>query len=124
MTIRHLLGSVALTVFIGACGSKGGNADIEAFMKLENEKGVAFAAGGKDCEAKAKSVGEWRTKNSAKYKELQKKLKEQWKEGPPKDVLEKHGKDMKAAKSAVMDAMLECSSNETFGKMMDDTKTE
>ncbi len=55
---------------------------------------------------------------------MQKKLNEQWPKGPPKEVLEKYGDQMKANKKAVIDAMMACSSNEAFGKMMDETKTE
>ena len=121
MAIKGLIGSAVLAAALFAC-SKGGNADIEAFMKLDSEKAVAFAAGGENCEEKAKTVGEWRTKHSAEYKALQKKLNAQWSSGPPKDVLEKHGEKMKANKKAVIDAMMSCSNNETFGKMMDDTK--
>jgi hypothetical protein len=124
MVMKHLLAGLTLTLALGACKGGGGNADVEAFMKLDSDKAVAFAAGGADCEAKAKSVGDWRKKNTANYKELQKKLNAQWKEGPPKEVLEKHGAKMKENKSAVMEAMMACSSNDAFGKMMDETKTE
>ena len=123
MTIKNLFAGLTLALALGACG-KGGGADIEAFMKLDSDKAVAFAVGGEDCVAKAKSVGEWRTKNTATYKALQKKLNDQWGKNPPKEVLEKHGEKMKENKKAVMDAMLACSNNEAFGKMMDDTKTE
>jgi hypothetical protein len=34
-------------------------------MKLDTEKAAAFAAGGTDCAAKAKTAGEWRTQHSA-----------------------------------------------------------
>ncbi|HEY5928081.1 MAG TPA: hypothetical protein VIV11_40620 [Kofleriaceae bacterium] len=124
MNIKHLLGGLTLALALGACGKKGGSADLEAFMKLDSDKAVAFAVGGEDCEAKAKSVGEWRTKHTAEYKALQKKLNEQWPKGPPKEVLEKHGDKMQANKKAVMDAMFACSNNEAFGKMMDETKKE
>lgn len=126
MTIKHLLGGLTIAVALGACGKGGGggSADLDAFMKLDSDKAVAFAAGGEDCEAKAKSVGEWRAKHTAEYKALQTKLNAQWPKGPPKDVLEKHGEKMKANKKAVMDAMMACSNNEAFGKMMDETKTE
>lgn len=121
MRIKYLLGSFTLVLALGAC--KGGS-DVDAFMKLDSDKAVAFAAGGEDCAAKAKSVGDWRKKHTAEYKALQKKLKEQWPKGPPAEVLEKHGDKMKANKKAVMDAMLACSNDEAFGKMMDETKDE
>jgi hypothetical protein len=126
MTIKHLLGLLAFAAALGACGKGGGGggggtADLEAFMKLDSDKAVAFAAGGEDCEAKAKSVGEWRTKHTAAYKAIQNKLNDQWPKGPPKDVLDKHGEKMAANKKAVMDAMFACTNNEAFGKMMDDT---
>lgn len=122
MMIKHVLASAALVVAMG-CGNKGGSADIEAFMKLDTEKAAAFAVGGENCEEKAKSVGDWRTKNTANYKAMQKKLNELWPKGPPDDVKKKYGDQMKKNKSAVLDAMMACSSNEAFGKMMDDTKT-
>ncbi len=126
MNIKHLIGSASLALALIACGSKGGgNADVEAFMKLDTDKGVAFAVGGADCDAKAKSVGDWRTKHTAEYKVLQKKLGDAWKGGPPKEVTDKYGEQMKKNKSAVMEAMLACSNNDdAFGKMMDATKTE
>ena len=122
MAMKKLLGGLVLAAaaFLGACGGSG-NSDFDKFMKLDSEKAVAFAAGGEDCAAKAKVVGEWRTKYSPEYKALQKKLNAQWSSGPPKDILEKHGDKMKANKKAVIDAMLNCSNDETFGKMMDDT---
>ena len=123
MTIKHLLGGLTLAIALGACG-KGGSADVDAFMKLDSDKAVAFAAGGDDCVAKAKSVGDWRAKHTHDYKELQKKLNDQWSKGPPQDVLDKYGEKMKANKKAVMDAMFACSNNEVFGKMMDETKAE
>src|SRR5262245_38608573 len=99
MTIKYLLGSLALTLALGACGKKGGgSADVEAFMKLDSDKAVAFAAGGEDCVAKAKSVGDWRSKHTAEYKALQKKLNDEWPKGPPKDVLDKFGDKMKENK--------------------------
>jgi hypothetical protein len=129
MKIMHLVGSVALVLSLAACkkggGGAGGGGDIDAFMKLDSDKAVAFAVGGEtDCEAKAKSVGDWRTAHTAEYKVLQGKLNSQWKSGPPKEVLDKYGEKMKANKKAVMDAMIACSSNDAFGKMMDATKTE
>lgn len=120
--LKYLLGSALLVVAIGAC-SKGGG-DIDAFMKMDTEKAAAFNAGGEDCVAKAKSVGDWRRANTAKYKELQKKLNAEWPKGPPKDVQDKYGVQMKANKRAVMDAMMSCTNDPAFSKMMDDTKTE
>ncbi len=124
MRIKHVLGSLVLVAALGACKKGGGNADVDAFMKLDTDKAAAFAVGGEDCEAKAKSVGDWRKAHTAEYKAMQKKLNEQWPKGPPKEVLEKYGDQMKANKKAVIDAMMACSSNEAFGKMMDETKTE
>ena len=121
--MKHLIGSVLLAAALCACG-KGGNADIDAFMKLDSDKAVAFKAGGDDCEAKAKSVGEWRKAHTKDYKALQKKLNAQWSSGPPKDVLEKYGTKMKENKEAVVDAMLTCTNNPTFDKMMDDTSAD
>ncbi|HLL22331.1 MAG TPA: hypothetical protein VK427_09380 [Kofleriaceae bacterium] len=123
MKLMYLLGGAALAIALGAC-SKGGGGDFDAFLKLDTEKAAAFNVGGKDCAAKAKSVGEWRAKNTAKYNELRKSLGKQWPDGPPKDIQEKHGETMKANKQAVMGAMLDCSNDPTFSKMMDDTKTE
>jgi hypothetical protein len=123
MKLKYLLGSVALVVALGAC-SKGGGGDVDAFMKLDTEKAAAFNVGGEDCVATAKSVGDWRTKNTAKYKEMQKKLNAEWPKGPPKDVRDKYGDQMKANKKAVMDAMMTCTNTPAFDKMMDDTKTE
>ena len=125
MRMKHLLGGLTLVLALGACGKKGGgNSDVDAFMKLDSDKAVAFSAGGTDCVAKAKSVGDWRKAHTAEYKALQKKLNAEWPSGPPKDVLDKYGAKMQENKKAVVDAMLACSSDETFGKMMDDTKTE
>jgi hypothetical protein len=121
MAMKKLLGGMVLAVALAACGGSG-NADLDKFMKLDSDKAVAFSAGGDDCAAKAKTVGEWRTKHSAEYKALQKKLNDQWPDGPPKDIKEKYGDKMKANKKAVIDAMFACSNDETFGKMMDDTK--
>ena len=123
MNLKYLLGSVALTLALGAC-SKGGGGDVDAFMKLDTEKAAAFKVGGEDCVAKAKSVGDWRKANTAKYKEMQKKLNDQWPKGPPKDVQEKYGAQMKENKRAVVDAMMACTNDPAFSKMMDDTKTE
>jgi len=124
MKIKHLLGGLVLVAALGACKKGGDNADVEAFMKLDSDKAVAFAAGGTDCEAKAKSVGDWRKAHTAEYKALQKKLNEKWGKTPPKEVLDKYGDKMKENKKAVMDTMLACSNNEAFSKMMDETKTE
>lgn len=125
MKIKHVLGGLTLVLALGACGKKGGGgSDVDAFMKLDSDKAVAFAVGGQDCTAKAKSVGDWRKAHTAEYKALQKKLNAEWPSGPPKDVLDKYGAKMQENKKAVVDAMLACSSDETFGKMMDDTKTE
>jgi hypothetical protein len=127
MSIKYLLGGLTLALALGACGKGGGanaNADFDAFLKLDSDKAVAFAAGGTDCDAKAKSVGEWRKKNTANYKVLQKKLGDAWGKAPPKDIIEKHGAKMAENKKAVTDAMFACSSNEAFGKMMDETKTD
>ena len=121
--MKKVIGCVVLAAALFACKG-GGNADIDAFMKLDSDKAVAFAAGGDDCVAKAKSVGDWRKAHTAEYKALQKKLNAQWSSGPPKDVMDKYGEKMKANKTAVVDAMMKCSNDETFGKMMDDTKTE
>jgi hypothetical protein len=125
MTTKHLLGSLTLVLALGACKKGGGGgADIDAFMKLDSDKAVAFAAGGTDCDAKAKSVGDWRKAHTVEYKAMQKKLNDSWPKGPPKEVLDKYGDKMKENKKAVLDAMMACSSNEAFGKMMDETKTE
>lgn len=118
MNIKHLIAGLLLA---SAC-SKGGSADVDAFMKMDTEKAAAFSVGGKDCAAKAKSAGDWRTKNSAEYKKLRQKLNEQWPKGPPQDVKDKYGDVMQANKKAVMEAMMDCSNDPTFSKMMDDTK--
>ncbi len=96
------------------CGSDG---DIEAFVKLDTEKGAAFEVGGDDCVAKAKSVGEWRKKNTKKYNEMRKSLAKDYKEGPP----DKYKAALKKNKKSVMGAMMKCSNDPIFGKMMDDT---
>ena len=125
MRIKYLIGSFALVLALGACKKGGGGSgDVDAFMKLDSDKAVAFSAGGEDCVAKAKSVGDWRKAHTAEYKALQKKLNAEWPKGPPKEVLDKYGDKMKANKKAVVDAMFACSSNEEFSKMMDETKTE
>jgi len=121
MNLKNLIGGLVLTVSLVAC-SKGGGGEIDAFMKLDTDKAAAFSVGGEDCVVKAKSVGDWRTKNTANYKAMQGKLKEKWPKGPPEDVMKKYGDNMKANKTAVMDAMLKCTNDPAFSKMMDDTK--
>lgn len=116
---NSVLAGLVLALGLSAC-SKGGG-DVDEFFKMEGEKAAAFSVSG-DCAAKAKSVGEWRTKNNVKYKELQNKLKEQWPKGPPDDVKKKYADQMTAGKKAVMDTMMECSNDPAFSKMMDDTK--
>ncbi|MGE0546957.1 MAG: hypothetical protein AB7O24_16780 [Kofleriaceae bacterium] len=106
---------------LAACGGGGGD-DIDAFMKLDTAKGEAFAVGGDDCVAKAKSVREWRTKHNAEYKAAQAKLKEKFKEGPPPDVKAKYGDQMKKNNSAVMDAMMKCTNKPEFDAAIDETK--
>lgn len=69
MKLTYLLGSLVLAAGLAGC-SKGGSGDIEAFIKLDTDKAAAFAVGGEDCAAKAKSVGEWRSKNTANYKAM------------------------------------------------------
>ena len=96
------------------CGSSD---DIEEFIKLDNSKGEAFAAGGDDCAAKAKVVGEWRAKNTKHYDELRKGLGEKYKDGPP----EKYKADLKKNSKSVMGAMMKCTNDPAFSKMMDDT---
>jgi len=120
MRIKYLLTGLGLSMLLGAC-SKGG--DLDAFMKLDTDKAAAFSAGPDDCVAKAKSVGDWRKAHSAEYKAAQGKLKEKYPSGPPADVMEKYGAQIKANKKAVMDTMMKCSSDPAFSKMMDDTKT-
>ena len=103
-----------LSLALMGCGS-GGN--IEEFVKLDNSKGVAFEVGGDDCVAKAKSVGDWRKKNTKRYDELRKSLADEYKKGPP----EKYKEDLGKNKKSVMNAMMKCSSDPAFGKMMDET---
>ncbi len=119
MKIKFLFGGLVLALSLGAC-SKGG--DIENFMKLDTDKAAAFEVGGDDCVAKAKSVGEWRKAHTAEYKELQNKLKDKWPKGPPDDIKEKYGDQLKKNKKAVIGAMFACSNNDAFSKMMDETK--
>lgn len=109
MRIKYLVGTVALTLGLAAC-SKGG-ADVDAFMKLDTDKAAAFSAGGADCTAKAKSVGDWRKAHTAEYKAMQKKLNDAWGKTPPKDVMDKYGDQIKSNKKAVMDAMFACSND-------------
>ncbi len=115
--MKYKIGMCVLGLALVGCGSSD---DIGEFVKLDNTKGVAFEAGGDDCVAKAKSVGEWRKKNTKRYNELRKALGEKYKKGPPekyKEELAKNGK-------SVMDAMMKCSNDPAFGKMMDETTTE
>jgi hypothetical protein len=115
------LSMVGMLLFaLAACGG-GGSSDFDAFLKIDSEKAVAFAAAG-DCTAKAKSVGDWRKANSANYQAMRKKLGTAFPKGPPKEFLDKHGDKMKENKKAVMDTMLECSADPAFSKMMDETK--
>lgn len=126
MTLKYAIATLALTFSLGACSKGGGAAggdDVDAFMKLDTEKAAAFDVGGSDCATKAKSVGDWRTKHTAEYKAMQKKLNEQWSKGPPKEVQDKYGTQMKANKKSVVGAMMACSNDPAFSKMMDDTKT-
>jgi len=126
MKIKYVLAGLTLVLSLAACkkgGSTSGGSDIDAFMKLDSDKAVAFSKGS-TCEEKAKSVGDWRKAHTAEYKAMQKKLNAQWPGGPPQDVKDKYGAKMQENKDAVMKTMLDCSSNEAFGKMMDETKTE
>jgi hypothetical protein len=124
MKFTHVIASLALVLGFAACKKGGGGAgDMDAFMKLDSDKAAAFAVGGEDCVAKAKSVGDWRKAHTAEYNAMRKKLNELYPKGPPQEMQDKYGTKMKENKKAVMDAMLSCSSNEAFGKMMDETKT-
>ena len=114
---------VALALTAGACGKGSSSSELDAFMKLDTEKAAAFNAGGDDCAAKAKTVGDWRKANTAKYNEMRGKLKELWRKGPPKELQDKYGEQMKANKKAVMSVMLKCSNDPAFSKMMDETKS-
>ena len=76
-----------------------------------------------DFAAKAKSVGDWRSKNTATYNEMRTKLNAKWGNNPPAEIMEKYGTTMKANKKAVIDAMFACSNNPAFSKMMMETKT-
>ena len=107
-------------VLAAGCSKSGG--DIDTFMKMDTEKAAAFDVGGKDCVAKAKSVGEWRKAHSSEYQALRKKINDSWKGGVPDDVKEKYGEQMQKNKKSVVGAMMDCSNDETFSKMMDDTK--
>jgi hypothetical protein len=122
MTLKHLVAGLVLASGLAACSK--GSGDIDAFMKMDTEKAAAFAVGGKDCTAKAASVGEWRKKNSAEYKAMREKLNKSWPDGPPKDVKEKYGDVMQANKKAVMEAMMDCTNDPAFDKMMDETKSD
>lgn len=114
------LAFLAVMLIGTACG--GGSGDIDAFLKLDTAKGEAFAVGGDDCVAKAKSVREWRTKHNAEYKSMQDKLKKSYPDGPPKDFLEKNGAQLKKNKSAVLDAMMKCTNTPEFDAAIDETK--
>lgn len=115
--------SVLAVVLAGAgCGGGGGGADLEAFVKLDTAKGEAFAVGGDDCVAKAKSVRAWRTAHNAEYKAAQAKLKAQYPKGPPKEAMDKHGAQLTANKKAVVGAMMKCTNTPEFDAAIDDTK--
>jgi len=107
-----------LFVLLVGCG---GGDDLDAFVKLDTAKGEAFAVGGDDCVAKAKSVREWRTKHNKDYKAAQEKLKEKYPKGPPAEMKEKYGEQMAKNKKAVLDAMFKCSSTPEFGAAIDET---
>jgi hypothetical protein len=121
MGLKQLLGGMTLVIAMAAC-SKGGG-DVDAFVKLDTDKAAAFSAGGEDCTAKAKSVGDWRKAHTKDYKAMQKKLNDAWGGSIPKDVQDKYGDQMKSNKKAVMEAMMKCTNTPDFDKMMDDTKT-
>ncbi len=114
--MKYIVGMCAMGLSLGlmGCGSSG---DIEEFIKLDNSKGVAFEAGGDDCAAKAKVVGEWRKQNTKHYNELRKGLGEKYKDGPPKE----YKADLKKNSKSVMSAMMKCASDPAFSKMMDET---
>ena len=118
--MKILLG-LAAVLLCGSLAACGGDGDIDAFVKLDTVKGEAFAVGGDDCVEKAKSVREWRTKHNAAYKAAQQKLKEKFKDGPPKDA-EKYADQMKKNKKAVMSAMMKCSNTPEFSAAIDETK--
>lgn len=107
---------LSLSLGLGGCGSDG---EIEAFVKLDTEKAAAFEEGGDDCDAKAKSVGEWRKQNTKRYNEMRKALGQKYKDGPPEKYKEQLGKNKKAVTSNLM----KCMDNEAFGKMMDETSS-
>jgi len=109
-------------MFVGGMAACGGGGDIDSFVKLDTSKAEAFATGGDDCVAKAKAVREWRSAHNAEYKAAQDKLKEKFKDGPPKDVMEKYGDQMKSNKKAVIDAMFKCTNTPEFDKAIDETK--
>jgi hypothetical protein len=115
---------VLLGLLVGALGScgKGGGGEMDAFMKLDTEKAAAFSVGGDDCEAKAKSVAEWRSKNNAKYKEMRQNLNAKYPKGPPEDLMKKYGEQMEKNKKAVIDAMMKCTNTPAFDNAIDSTK--
>lgn len=117
-----IISRVAIVALFASACSKGSGGDIESFVKLDTAKGEAFATGGDDCVAKAKSVREWRTKNNAAYKSAQDAIKAKYPKGPPKDVMEKHGEQLGKNKSAVMDAMVKCTNTPEFDAAIDETK--
>ena len=121
--MKKLTGSLVALMFAGAlvaCGDDAG--DLDAFMKLDTAKGEAFAAGGDDCVAKAKSVREWRSKHNAEYKKARKALNEKYPKGPPEDVMKKHGEQINKNKKAVMSAMIKCTNTPEFDAAIDETK--
>ena len=121
--MKKLAGGLIAIMFVaGLAGCKKGGDDIADFVKLDTSKGEAFAVGGDDCVAKAKSVREWRTAHNAEYKAMQSKLKEKFAGGPPKEVTEKYGDQLKKNKMAVIDATMKCSDNAEFGAAIDETK--
>jgi hypothetical protein len=117
--MKKLAGYLVVVMVAAACG---GGGDVDAFVKLDTAKGEAFAAGGDDCAVKAKSVREWRTKHNAEYKAAQAKLKEKFKDGPPKDLKEKYGEQLEKNKKAVMGAMFKCTNTPEFDAAIDETK--
>ncbi len=110
--------SVCVAVLAMSLAACGGGGDIDDFVKLDTEKGKAFEVGGDDCAAKAEAVGEWRKNNAKKYSEMRKALGEKYKDGPP----EAHKEQLQTNKKAVMGAMMKCTNDLAFSKMMDETK--
>ncbi len=110
---------ISMGVFVVALGLGGCSGDVDAFVKLDTEKAAAFEAGGDDCAAKAKSVGEWRKNNTKRYDELRMSLKDKYKDGPP----EKHKDQLEKNKKAVVGNLMKCVNDEAFSKMMDETKS-